>query len=151
MADLKRLLKRATVAMRKSKHLDFKREFDLSSPQAWCEVIKDIVAFANSGGGIIIFGVTNDGTNTDFDGAPILGYDTADIANRIAGYTGIQAVDFEIIELKRGNNTRPAPVVSETDDPKAAGKPVTSIPVALAEPLLLPTATSGHDGPSKTS
>jgi hypothetical protein len=33
----------------------------------------------------------------------------------------------------------------------AAGKPVTSIPAALAESLPLPTATRGHDGPSKTS
>lgn len=125
MADLKRLLERATIAMRESKHLDFKREFDLSSQQAWCEVIKDIVAFANSGGGIIIFGVANDGTNTDFDGAPILAHDTADIANRIARYTGIQAVDFEIVELKRGNKTRPALVVSETDVPIVFAKPGT--------------------------
>jgi predicted HTH transcriptional regulator len=123
MADVKKLLERAASATRESKYLDFKREFDLSSPEAWCEIIKDIVAFANSGGGIIIFGVANDGTNTDFDAAELLAHDPSDISNRIARYTGIQAVDFEIIELKRGNTFRTAFVVSETDVPIIFAKP----------------------------
>jgi hypothetical protein len=108
-----------------SKHIDFKREFDLSSPEAWCEIIKDIVAFANSGGGVIIFGVANDGTNADFNSAPLLAHDPADISNRIARYTGIQAVDFEIVELKRDKSFRPALVVSETDIPIIFSKPGT--------------------------
>jgi Putative DNA-binding domain len=124
MADVKKLLERAASATRESKYLDFKREFDLS-PEAWCEIIKDIVAFANSGGGIIIFGVANDGTNTDFDAAELLAHDPSDISNRIARYTGIQAVDFEIIELKRGNTFRTAFVVSETDVPIIFAKPGT--------------------------
>ena len=33
--------------------LDFKSEFNPNSNQDWCEVIKDIAAIANSGGGII--------------------------------------------------------------------------------------------------
>jgi len=37
--------------------LDFKEQFDPMSRQDWCELIKDIAAIANSGGGAIIVGV----------------------------------------------------------------------------------------------
>lgn len=63
--DRSRLLERAENARRESKSLDFKREFDPMSTPEWCEIIKDIVAFANSGGGVIVFGVNNDGTNSE--------------------------------------------------------------------------------------
>jgi hypothetical protein len=125
MVDLKKLLERAKDAARESKHLDFKREFDPASGQAWCEVIKDIVAMANSGGGIIIFGVNNDGSNSNIDEKSILDYDTADIANRIARYTGNQLVDIEVVSVQRGANTRPAFVVSDTDVPIVFTKPGT--------------------------
>jgi predicted HTH transcriptional regulator len=125
MVDLAKLLQRAVIAPRESKHIDFKREFDVSSSEAWCELIKDIVAFANSGGGIIIFGVANDSTTVEFDAAPLLSYDTADIANKVAKYTGIHAIDFEIIEIQRGNKPRPALVVSETEVPIIFAKPGT--------------------------
>jgi len=50
------------TAKRESKHLDFKRSFDSDSAADWCEVLKDIAAFANSGGGNILVGVNNDGS-----------------------------------------------------------------------------------------
>ncbi len=37
-----------------SQRLDFKRQVDPASPADWCELIKDIVAIANSGGGTIV-------------------------------------------------------------------------------------------------
>lgn len=49
-------------AEKESAELDFKAAFDTTAPQDWCELIKDIVAMANSGGGLIVFGVNDDGT-----------------------------------------------------------------------------------------
>jgi len=125
MVDQKKILERAGDAAKESKHLDFKREFDISSGEAWCEVIKDIVALANSGGGVVVFGVADDGTNSNFDPAPLLAYDTADIANRIARYTGNQAIDLEVVKLTRTGEIRPAFLVSDTDVPIVFTKPGT--------------------------
>jgi hypothetical protein len=125
MADPKRFLERAKTANRESKHLDFKREFDLTSGQAWCELIKDIVAMANSGGGVIIIGVANDGSNADYDTALLLGYDTADAANIIARYTGNQLVEIELEEVERSGDRRPAFIVSDVDVPIIFVKPGT--------------------------
>jgi predicted HTH transcriptional regulator len=55
---LKILLERSTEA---ADH-DFKSTFDVNAPGDWLEIIKDIVAFANSGGGTILIGVNDDGT-----------------------------------------------------------------------------------------
>ena len=41
-------------------HFELKREFS-PSPRAWAELSKDIVALANSGGGVILFGVDDNG------------------------------------------------------------------------------------------
>lgn len=40
------LIKRALIASRESKFIEFKEAFDVSSPRDWCELIKDIVALA---------------------------------------------------------------------------------------------------------
>ena len=37
--------------------IDFKRQFDITSQADWCEIVKDIVAMANSGGGFIVIGL----------------------------------------------------------------------------------------------
>ncbi len=125
MNDRKTLVERAENAARESRYIDFKSKFDLTSGGDWCEVIKDIVAMANSGGGIIVFGVADDGSNCEFDGTALLAFDTADIANRMARYTGNQTVDVEVVEIKRGEQSRPAIVVSNTDVPMIFSKPGT--------------------------
>ena len=42
-------------------HFELKREF-ATGPRAWAELCRDIVAFANTGGGVVLFGVDDDGT-----------------------------------------------------------------------------------------
>lgn len=49
-------IRKALATKRESKHVEFKQTFNPSLPGEWCELIKDIVAIANSGGGIIVFG-----------------------------------------------------------------------------------------------
>jgi len=123
--DRAKLLERAQHAKRESKYLDFKSEFDVSSAEAWCSLIKDIVAFANSGGGIIVFGVSDDGESVESDTSEILKCDIADITNRIAKYTGFQFSDIEIVEVGRGSMMHPAFLISRTEAPIVFTKPGT--------------------------
>jgi predicted HTH transcriptional regulator len=54
-------LESALQSSSESIRTEFKESFDISSPQEWCELIKDIVAIANTEGGVILIGVDNFG------------------------------------------------------------------------------------------
>jgi len=125
MHDLEsiKLMERAQAASSESKYLDFKREFDIGSTEAWCNVIKDVVAMANSGGGIVIFGLENDGSSCALDHAVLLAYDTADITNKIWKYTNYQFSEVEIVEVVRGGKTHAAFLISAADVPIVFTKP----------------------------
>lgn len=41
------------AAKRESKHVEFKESFDPTASADWCELIKDVVAIGNSGGGYL--------------------------------------------------------------------------------------------------
>ncbi len=84
--------------------IDFKEELDVNSKGEWCEVIKDIIAIANSGGGALLFGVKDDGKKSNYNHRVILDFDSAKIADKISSYLDIEYTDFEIIEIKRGTN-----------------------------------------------
>lgn len=116
-------MERAQTASSESKYLDFKREFDIGSTEAWCNLIKDVVAMANSGGGMVVFGVENDGVSCAMDHAALLAYDTADITNKISKYTNYQFSEIEIIEVLRGGKTHAAFLISATDVPVVFTKP----------------------------
>jgi hypothetical protein len=90
---------RSTKAKRESKRVEFKEELDVSSSGAWCELIKDIVALANSGGGVIIVGVRNNGTPSQWDPKPLLEVDSATLVDKLAKYTGRQ---FDQFDIQRG-------------------------------------------------
>ena len=55
------LISKALAATSESKHIEFKQSFDPNSQANWCEIVKDIVAIAISGGGVMIFGLTSSG------------------------------------------------------------------------------------------
>ena len=95
------LIRRARDGKRESKNLDFKVGFDTGSREAWCEIVKDIVAFANSGGGALVFGVHDDGTPADVDVSPFLSVDPVDVTNKVNAYTGYEFDEFEIVEIER--------------------------------------------------
>lgn len=104
MKTKNKLLERAKTAKRESKYVDFKEKFDINSSQDWCEIIKDIVAMANSGGGAILIGVKNDGTPSGFDVTPVINLDLAQMTDKIAKYTGEQFADFEILEIDKSGH-----------------------------------------------
>jgi len=79
--------------------LDFKRSFDSRCQREWLEIIKDIVAMANSGGGVLLIGVDDDGRTVGVE-SPLL-LDPADITNKIYKYTECQFYDFRVVPAKR--------------------------------------------------
>jgi hypothetical protein len=88
---------KALTAKRESKTVDFKRTFDSESAGDWCELVKDIVAMSNSGGGSILIGVENDGSCPGDSCVPkVLELDPATITDKLAKYTGIQLDSFSI-------------------------------------------------------
>jgi predicted HTH transcriptional regulator len=95
------LIKKALSAKRESKHVEFKQSFDPNSAEEWCEIVKDLVAIANSGGGIIVFGLDSLGIPTGISVSAVAQVDPADIANKIGKYTGPVDLEFEIRELKK--------------------------------------------------
>lgn len=92
-------------------------DFDPSSGADWCEVIKGIVAFANSGGGVIVFGVNNDASNADTDITPISQVDVADVTNKIEAYTGYNFSEIEILQTERQGKMRAAFFIGGADAP----------------------------------
>jgi hypothetical protein len=86
-------------------------------------VIKDVVAFANSGGGVIVFGVNDDGSTANVDTSPIYKIDIADVTNKIEAYTGYQFADIEIIEVERFGDRRATFIIAAADTPIVFTRP----------------------------
>jgi len=81
-----RLLKRAAEAKRESKHVEFKSKFDVGSTEDWCEILKDLVAMANTGGGVLVVGCDNSGQHSGANVTAILSLDPAQLALKQARF-----------------------------------------------------------------
>src|SRR5690606_1327193 len=99
------LVERGLKNKRESKYIEFKESIDLGSTRDWCEIIKDIVAIANTGGGVVVFGVNNTGEPVGADVSNVLDLDPAQIADKIYKYTGIHFSDFEVLERDKSGKT----------------------------------------------
>jgi hypothetical protein len=92
---------RALAATRESKRVDFKSEADLDASHTWPELVKDIMAMANSGGGIIVVGLDNRGAPSRRNVGGLLDLDPAVVTDKIHKYTGEHFEDFEIHERRK--------------------------------------------------
>src|SRR2546425_429195 len=88
-------------AQRESRAVDFKQSVQVESTGDWCELVKDIVAMANSGGGALVVGVRDDGKPSGADCTRLLMFDSAKVVDKIAAYTGEQFAEFEVRAAKR--------------------------------------------------
>jgi hypothetical protein len=102
---MENIIQRALNAKRESKHIEFKSAFDLSSAHHWCELIKDIVAIANTGSGAMLFGVDNFGNPCGLDIQPILQLDMATITDKVSRYTTVQFSEFEVVQAEKSGTT----------------------------------------------
>jgi Putative DNA-binding domain/EC042_2821-lke REase len=93
---------RAQRAKRETRNLDFKECFHPDSTADWTELVKDFMAMANSGGGIIVVGVCNDGTPASESVTAVLELDPAKITDKVERYTGVQFAEVEINDATRG-------------------------------------------------
>ena len=119
------IIKKALHATRESKHIEFKRGFDPTYAGEWCELIKDIVALANSGGGILVFGLDSTGKPTGESTEDIAREDPADILNKVAKYIDPPSFEIESTELKKRGHKLHALVVSGASIPHIFQKPGT--------------------------
>src|SRR5688572_12559908 len=81
--------------------LDFKASFDPKKAGDWLALLKDIVAFANSGGGIILIGLDDDGKPSGANLDALLDTDPADFLNQINKYTGVQYAGVELAKCEK--------------------------------------------------
>ena len=125
MATRDQRVEAAVAAEGESARVDFKDRFDANSAKDWCEIVKDIVAMANSGGGCLIFGVRDDGTPSDWDPQPVLTLDPAKITDRIYKYTARNVAGFQIVSRKRRGSVVAVLVVGEGRVPLVFAKPGT--------------------------
>ena len=58
---MEELIDQALQTSSESPEVDFKERFDASNNKDWVEIIQDIMAMANSAGGVIVFGLNNQG------------------------------------------------------------------------------------------
>jgi len=112
-------------AKRESRHLDFKSTFDPSNPREMLELLKDLVAMANSGGGVIAIGLENDGSPSRANTQAILNLDPAKIADQVRSYTGEDFDKFEVKEAKKKRQQLALIYVGSAESPIVFTKPGT--------------------------
>ena len=125
MSDREELLKKALTAKRESKYVEFKEQFDVDSAQAWCEIIKDIIAIANSGGGVVVVGLTSGGRPSEHDVSALVSVDPATITDKVSAYTGRQFTEFEVASCDKDGHDLVAILVSPAATPFVFERPGT--------------------------
>lgn len=101
MADTERFLVRATVGRRELRYLEFKEQFDPKSDGEWLELIKDLVAISNIGGGVVVIGLRNDGSLSGANVQPVLALDSATICDKLRRCLGDDFDDFAVSAVTR--------------------------------------------------
>jgi hypothetical protein len=76
----------ALAARRPSTRVALWRELKPSTPGVWCELAKDVAALANSGGGVIVFGLHRDGTSTGWNPEHLLQVGMARIQRELGAH-----------------------------------------------------------------
>jgi hypothetical protein len=119
------ILKKALAAKRESKQIEFKEVVDVASKRDWCEITKDVIAIANSGGGVIVFGLNSHGQPTGADLTALGSLDPATIADRIQNYTRTRLIDFDVWEVEKNGQQLIAWIIDSSDVPTVFCQPGT--------------------------
>ncbi len=113
------------AAKRESKSVEFKEQFNPADTKQALEVLKDLVAIANSGGGALVIGIYNNGNASGFDVKPVIDYDHAKYCDLIRKYTGQHYADFEVLQAERDRHQIAVFIISAPDVPLVFEKPGT--------------------------
>jgi hypothetical protein len=107
--EKEKLIQLGEIARTEDAQVEFKSKFAPEEKAAfWAEIVKDIVALANTNGGVIVFGINDDCSAAAFDCQSLESFDPAKITDQIAKYTDIQFHDFFIFSAVRLEGTFPA-------------------------------------------
>jgi len=101
--NAERFVKRAAEAKRSSKRVELKESFDPSSSGAQLELVRDVAAMANSGGGVVVLG-----------GGDV---DEELIHEQLARYAEPEFEAFTLEEVTRGGRPAAAVVVEAAVTP----------------------------------
>ena len=116
----------AETATCEDSRVDFKSKFSPNlKARFWVEIVKDIVAFANTLGGVIVFGLMDDGSVSEHDCSTLLEFDPAKITDQVAVYTGTQFSQFTVTSVPRNGLLLPALVIEPSRIPMVFKKPGT--------------------------
>lgn len=113
------------TAKRESKAVEFKELFVPTDPRQSLEVLKDIVAISNSGGGALAVGINNAGEATGVDVKAALDYDHAKYCDIIRKYTNQNFSDFEVLEAEKDGQKVAIFLIDPPDYPLVFEKPGT--------------------------
>lgn len=104
--------------MAESDALDFKREYSPEKKAAfWAETVKDIVAFANTKGGVIVFGVDDTGVPSGMDCSDLFNLDQASLVDQIRKYTDVNHSGLSVVKVARGNEFYPCILIQSANVP----------------------------------
>lgn len=94
-------LTKCLTARRESKSVEFKEQFTPTDPRQSLEVLKDIVAISNSGGGALAVGINNSGNACESDIRSVLDFDHARYCDLVRKYTMQNFSEFAIEEAEK--------------------------------------------------
>ena len=115
----------ATPVLEETASLDLKCTFDPAVNGEWCELLKDIVAMANSGGGRIIIGLNEDGAPSGISAAKIHGIDPAVFVDKVFSYTGVHFAGVRTAIESHADTQVAVLIIDEAAAPLMFNKPGT--------------------------
>lgn len=111
------LLDRAITSTTETAEIEFKNPFDTSSKGEWLEILKDLLALANSGGGALAFGLDDNGDPSGEDVGPIAEFDPAKIVDKIESVTGVEFARFRMHLREKGGQPVAILLIGPSDVP----------------------------------
>lgn len=110
---------------RESSALDFKASFDPDAPGDWCELIKDLVAMANTSGGYVLVGANDDGTSSLSSILITRRIDQAVLIDKLSKYTEVQPSEANFRLFALDGHRRAIFYVNKVDVPIVFCRPGT--------------------------
>jgi hypothetical protein len=100
-ADVDDALAPALATSRASRGVAFRRSVT-EDPGSVLELLKDVAAMANSGGGVVVIGVQGDGTPVGWDPAPFVATGAIELAEAFAEYAGEDVDGYDVMAVDKG-------------------------------------------------
>lgn len=115
MRDPEDIVSKALAAAGEAEAFAFKRDFQATAA-GWLDAVRDMAALANSGGGVIFFGLDEHGVPSGADLSALDGVDATAIANEFQKFTGVRP-GIQKRALEKAGQRLVAWLVAEADHP----------------------------------